>query len=250
MGGVGKSALTRELCRRVRAKYEAGIFWIDASSVQSLEASYRDIAEGDLDIADCRDASKVPVDTVRHRVWSWLRRHRGWLVVLDNVDDVAMYRDSGFAIPTDVSVAGHVLVTSRVSDVAALREASVVGHDVDVQSLPALDVEDSLAMLVTCCKGEVLSTDEAMSALKHCGDEEMAAAVWLVGRDGVDGLPLAIEQIAAYCKRYCMSFVTYRNQFVARGLELFGSGATGAYDPKGSCSAGWRIGRWRSATMD
>jgi len=51
---------------------------------------------------------------------------------------------------------------------------------------------------------------------------------WLVGADGLAGLPLALVQAARFVKRRRLTFAAYRASFEARRLELMQREAAGA----------------------
>lgn len=115
LGGVGKSAVAREVCRRARLMYPGGVYWWDADSVVSLDRSLRGMGiRPPLNIAALRDPAVKP-DDVRDAVLGWLASSTGWLVVMDNADNPGFL---GPYVPSAaVACGGHLLVTSRCSAV-------------------------------------------------------------------------------------------------------------------------------------
>lgn len=103
MGGVGKTEVAIEYAFSRREKYDA-IFWVDAETVQKLNASYARIAR-ELDL---QGSSKLHDDTTNRKlVQTWLtkplitpngqrldaRKLASWLLIFDHVDDPKILND-------------------------------------------------------------------------------------------------------------------------------------------------------------
>ena len=86
-----------------------GVFWLDASSENSLARGFVAIAEK----CDLRDKSLEGT-----RLWLQQTPH-SWLLVLDNADDPKL----DYALYLPAASKGHVLITSRVPECADLQTA-------------------------------------------------------------------------------------------------------------------------------
>jgi hypothetical protein len=103
LGGIGKTQTAVEYAYRNQDNYQA-IFWVKAETEVSINADFVTIANVlDLPEKQDQDQSKI-VEAVKR----WLQQHTGWLLILDNADDIAMVQ--GF-IP--LGSKGHILLTTR-----------------------------------------------------------------------------------------------------------------------------------------
>ncbi len=103
LGGVGKTQLAVEYAYRHAADYEC-VWWVRAEEPSTRQSDLAALA-GPLDLPerDAQDQSAVVA-----AVQSWLGRHPGWLLVLDNVPHPD---DLDGLLPA--AAMGHVIVTSR-----------------------------------------------------------------------------------------------------------------------------------------
>jgi tetratricopeptide repeat protein/NB-ARC domain-containing protein len=178
MGGVGKSTVALHVAE---AALRAGrpAWWVPASDASALTSSLMGLAlalgsppgEVDAALAGRLDASDV--------LWRQLEQRSGWLLVLDNADDVAALalaertaRDgNGWLRP---SVAGSVLVTSRDSDTRHW------GRHVELHRVAWLAADDGAQILLDLApRGG--SRPEARRLSERLG-----------------GLPLALHQAGAH----------------------------------------------------
>ena len=166
LGGIGKTQTAVEYAYRYRDKYKA-VLWLNAESTLGLKTGSAELAgllhlphpENDLDAAVL--AFK-----------QWLKTEAGWLLILDNADDPALLKPF---LPD--AEHGHILITSRAQDFQDLGIIDPVG-------LEELSVDDATAFL-----------------LHRCGRQDAEAAERAAATDlarELDGLPLALEQAAAY----------------------------------------------------
>ena len=100
LGGVGKTQLALEYAYRHRGDYQA-MLWTLADTRESLTSSY-------LTIARRLNLEGQGSDRVIIAVKQWLQHRSGWLLILDNADDLSLARE--FPAPP---FGGHVLLTTR-----------------------------------------------------------------------------------------------------------------------------------------
>ncbi|MFD3503525.1 tetratricopeptide repeat protein [Streptomyces sp. NPDC058676] len=165
LAGVGKSTLARHYARHHRDRY-ALIWWITADSPDHLTSGLADLA---FRLNPAFGTAVTSEDAAKWAV-NWLTGHGGWLLVLDNVEDLAHVRPV-----LRQSMSGHVLVTTR-------RDLGVDPPGARLR-LDVLDEADALAVLTG-----ITGYGESAS--------ERAAASALAAELG--HLPLALQQIGAY----------------------------------------------------
>ena len=137
MGGLGKTQLALQFCRR--AEEHSGfkaVTWIDASSPASVLQSYRAIAKHVPHPAD----PDIDEDGVMSLVKGSLQNfQRSWLLVLDNYDNPQAF--SARSIKEYIPLTGkngHVLITSRHRDSARLGQEIVVSSMTEDESVNLL----------------------------------------------------------------------------------------------------------------
>ncbi|KAL8796491.1 MAG: hypothetical protein Q9195_001165 [Heterodermia aff. obscurata] len=159
LGGIGKSQLAREYATRHQYDYSA-IFWINAQTESSLNASMVDIARRvglTVELDESQPAGQIrgmPKSTTA--VLDWLQKdgNSGWLLVFDNVDsqmndlnDDMLQESLGYgyesfdASPYLPSTSqGTLLITSRLSYLA--RQFGGIPINIDRMS-----IEEGLELL-------------------------------------------------------------------------------------------------------
>ncbi|KAF2196192.1 putative kinesin [Delitschia confertaspora ATCC 74209] len=179
LGGVGKSQLAIEHCYRTADRsLETWVFWVHASNIARIEQGYQDIAE--------------------QLVYNWLRNEKNgkWLLVLDNVDDIAalslsasnnqkvQVNDRNGTRPRYLSSYlpqsknGSVLVTSRTRSVAL----QLVENN-NIIAIEPMGNTDAQSLLQKKLGGNIDNDKIA----------ELAAAL--------EFMPLALVQAAAYIRQ-------------------------------------------------
>ena len=188
LGGAGKTSVALEYAHRHLA--EVGVCWqFPAEDPTVLAAGFAELA-AQLGARELVDI-RDPVTSV-HSVLA--RAEAGWLVVFDNVTDWASVQP--FMPPAG---RGRVLITTQ-------NQHWPFGMALEV---PVLDVEVAAGFLVS-----------------RTGDPDQAAARELAGALG--GLPLALEQAAAFMQASGTSMGRYLPMFRARQADLLAHGeATG-----------------------
>jgi class 3 adenylate cyclase/tetratricopeptide (TPR) repeat protein len=191
LGGIGKTQTAIEYAVRNRAKYSAGVFWVNAETASGVASGFVEIAKA-LHLASAESSDHENVVT---GVRDWLCENDCWLLILDNVDD---RREVACFVPE--RAAGDVLVTSRGSVFAefGIPRALEVGD---------LDIAEAVRFLLT----RTGRTDDGDS-------RERRAAFELVNELG--NLALALEQAAAYIAETNATFSDYLNAFRKRRVGL------------------------------
>ncbi|MEV6332087.1 tetratricopeptide repeat protein [Streptomyces sp. NPDC051909] len=164
LGGVGKSTLVAHWAATRAARHRlTPVRWISADSEASVEQGLAALATA-LQPA----TSKVlTVEALAENALQWLAAHRGWLIVLDNVNHIAPL----LARLPD----GRFLITSRLA---------TVWHDATaVIRLDVLQPAESLALLTHIVRAGGGARDMD-GAAELCAD--------------LGHLPLAVEQAAAF----------------------------------------------------
>ena len=167
MGGVGKTQIAIEYVLTHTDMYMA-VFWISAVSQADLFSGFQNIARE----IGCPN---IDLEQVTNQVLRWFKQQTGWLLVLDNLDDITIVDPY---LP-DISCSGHVLITMR---------------DPNATGIPAQGL-----------KVEVFAEEEATELLLHRADladnpseRVQTEAARIVTELGF--LALAVEQAAAYIR--------------------------------------------------
>jgi tetratricopeptide (TPR) repeat protein len=160
LGGVGKTQLAVEYAYRYGPDYDI-VWWVRAGEPVTLASDYASLAVK-LDLPEKLAANHgVVIDAVKE----WLRKNGDWLLIFDNASDPDAVRN---LIPRGSS--GHVLITSRYATWAGIAKPISI---------------------------DVISSEEATNyLLRRTGQDDQAAARSIT--EVLGGLPLAIEQAAAY----------------------------------------------------
>lgn len=113
LGGIGKTQMALEYAYRYQRSYH-DILWAIADSPETLATSYTQLAASlQLREKEEKDQTKV-IEAVK----LWLHEHRGWLLVLDNIEDLSLV---GQFVPVDRQ--GAVLLTTRKNVTMPVAEA-------------------------------------------------------------------------------------------------------------------------------
>jgi tetratricopeptide (TPR) repeat protein len=177
MGGQGKTQLAQEYCRFARRnkKFKA-IFWVDASSSDSIFRSYTDIAYKLAPDNETAPHSERSSSYFATKAISKLRVP--WLLVLDNFDNPKAFRNLEDFLPHNPDGFGAFLFTSRHHDVSSLGTTIVLGG-------------------MTESEGVELFFHRLGQSSSLISQHQAAAVVARLG-----GLPLAIDQAASFMRRH------------------------------------------------
>lgn len=201
LGGIGKTQTAAEYAYRYGDEY-TDVFWIRGASRETLVADFVTLAQLlELPEKDGQDQERIVA-----AVKLWLAAHEGWLLIMDNADDL---RQAQEFLPTGHK--GYILFTTRAQAVGA------IAASVEVEKL---NVQEGTLLLLRWTKllGLNLPLDYAQTA-------DLAAAERIVKE--MDGLPLALVQAAAYVEEtgcsledYLGLYTTHRKDLLARRSNL------------------------------
>jgi hypothetical protein len=188
LGGIGKTQIAIEYAWRYRNEYSAA-FWTTADSVAAVRSGFAKIAQ----VLDLPEKNERNLNVVVQSVMHWLETYSDWLLVLDNVDD---FKQIAPLLPPPG--AGHVLMTTR------LHAAGAVARRIE---LDELDPDKGAEFLLRRAGRINRPTDDDRTAALEIAQE-------------VGGLPLALDQAAAYIEEVEISPAEYLVLYRAEGERL------------------------------
>jgi transcriptional regulator with XRE-family HTH domain len=193
LGGIGKTHIGVEYAYRFHQHYEA-VLWLQADSWEVLTSECVQLAT-ELGLPEQKETDQVVKEVQR-----WLRKHRYWLLILDNVENPQ-------EILSKFVPAGHrgcLLVTTRVHNVEPLAQTHV---------LSIMPEEEGVLFLLRRTK-KIASTDGLGQVNSPLYAE--AQRIWQL----MDGLPLALDQAGAYILETGCSFPAYQELYTRQSTKL------------------------------
>lgn len=182
--GSGKTSVAVEYAYRYASEYGI-IWWIRAEQPTNLVVDYAGLGWR----VGLPERSWASQDAVVAAVRRWLGGRSDWLLVFDNATDPSLV---GGYLP--LAANGHVLITSRTSDWET--------------------IANPLRL-----KG--LSRGDAIDYIGNCTGQEDASAADALATD-LGGMPLALEQAAAYIKATGTSVANYASDLGKADRKLHG----------------------------
>ncbi len=180
LGGIGKTRLAVEYAWDHLADYD-WVFFQRADTMETLRAGLARLA--DHEWLDLPESGETQEERRVRAVLRWFEGHGRWLLILDNADS----EQSAGYIAGEILPhlhRGHVLLTTRFRR---------WGGEVRALALAPLSESAAVRFLVAATEGQRQSLPN---------DPESAAAL----ARALDGLPLALEQIAAWVRAKHCSF--------------------------------------------
>ncbi|HZR39444.1 MAG TPA: TIR domain-containing protein, partial [Ktedonobacteraceae bacterium] len=117
LGGIGKTQLALEYAYRYHQDYQI-VLWARAENNEALISSYVTIAS----LLRLPEREAQEQDIMVQAVKIWLQTHRGWLLILDNADELALLPNFLPSTP-----GGHLLLTTREQAVGRLAHRLEIG---------------------------------------------------------------------------------------------------------------------------
>ncbi|MBL8191621.1 MAG: tetratricopeptide repeat protein, partial [Acidobacteria bacterium] len=194
LGGIGKTQAAAEFAYRYQNSYPT-VLWAKAHTRESLVTDFVAIAALlDLPEQNAPDQSETVAAVKR-----WLASNSGWLLILDNADELEM---TGEFLPPQHN--GHVLLTTRASYAGDFAVRNVVNK-----------MEPAEGAFFLLRKTGKLKADEPLeSTLPNLRAQAEALSKEL------DGLPLALDQAAAFIGEMQSSIETYLNLYQTERATL------------------------------
>jgi len=202
LGGIGKTQTAAEYAFRYVDDY-AHVFWMQAASRETLIADFVTLAE----LLDLPEKGEQDQTRIVAAVKRWLAAQEGWLLILDNADDMRLAQEF---LPT--SHKGYILFTTRA------RAAGAIAASIEVEQM---NLQEGTLLLLR--RAKLLDMD---APLDHAQIADRAVAELIVKE--MDGLPLALVQVGAYVEEtgcsladYLRLYATHRKELLARRSRLF-----------------------------
>lgn len=221
LGGVGKTQIALEYAYRHALEYRA-VFWMGAETSEHILSGFLDIAEV-LQLSERHDQFQRHVVMAVQR---WLNAHSQWLLIWDNLEDLALLDRF---LPSTRS--GAILVTTRCSALGA----RIRGIDV----LPMEQGEGKLFLLRRAKVLEPEATQERTQVLVRNRPGEDTAAERLV--EVMDGLPLALDQAGAYIEETKCTLGDYLQHYEQQHARFLDRRGTPSGDHPQSVAATFRL---------
>jgi tetratricopeptide (TPR) repeat protein len=180
LGGIGKTQIAIEYAYRQLSAYDA-VLWVVADPPEALLNSFGALAG--LLCLDVRDASDQ--ERIIAAVRSWLDTHTGWLLILDNANEIAQVSR---CLPQ--AGRGHILLTTQATALGSVADGIAV-RQMDEQEGALLLLRRAHLLPVGATNGEAIG-----EVLDQVAGPERVAAEELARELG--GLPLALDQAGAY----------------------------------------------------
>jgi tetratricopeptide (TPR) repeat protein len=196
LGGMGKTQVALAYSYLYARSYQV-ILWLDASSRDHLSMDVRAQADRlSLPVEDSVDESHL-FDAFKR----WLQEQENWLLVLDQVDDMALVN---LVVPLQGS--GHVLLTTRTQ---------ATGTYVSPIFIEQMTRDASITLLLH--RAGLLPKEASLEEAPPAAVQDATALV-----QEMDGLPLALDQAGAYLQETGCSFATYLTFYRQQRTTLLG----------------------------
>jgi tetratricopeptide (TPR) repeat protein/DNA-binding XRE family transcriptional regulator len=198
LGGVGKTQLAIEYAYRHQDEYQY-VLWAEAENAEVLVASFTEIAHLlNLPEKDVQEQA-ITVQALKR----WLKQHRNWLLILDNVNRPDLLSDF---LPS--TVGGHLLITTRHADLSTSLPS--LAHSLVVD--PFSDEQGALFLLH---RSGLLALDATIDRVE-ADMQQLALSI----THEMGGLPLALDQAGAYLNATKSSLAIYQQLYQQRRTQL------------------------------
>ena len=193
MGGLGKTQLVLEYCRRAFDSHRFnGIFWTDASRPVALANSFANLSEVLPSARNVFSDVETKIKSVKAILSRW---SEPWLLIFDNFDRPALFRETPIQDYFPAGLNGAIVIISRHADVARLGPTIIL---------------------------DIMSEEECKSLLRRSG-VELNSANDTQGRvimQKLGYLPLAIDQAGAYIGGRKLDLGHFMDHYNRRRIEV------------------------------
>jgi len=194
LGGIGKTQVAVEYAYRYRDNYDA-VLWIKADSYDTFISDLKAIA----DLLGLPEKYEQDQKLVISAVKRWLHAHTGWLMVIDNLENLEMISDF---IPQ--AEKGHSLLTTRVQALGAL-----------AQQIEIDKMEPEEGALFLLRRAKIIVPDALLDAVSHIHLDKAQEISQALG-----GLPLALDQAGAYIEETKCGLSGFLKLYTERRIDL------------------------------
>ena len=201
LGGIGKTQAAVEYTYRYASEYPEAILWVRASSREVLVSDLVGVAE----LLALPEKSEQDLDLIIAAVQRWMKEHSRWLLVLDNVENLAFVEEF---LPT--THRGHILLTTRAQAVRA------TANPIRVEKWTP-----DVAALFLLRRIKIIALHDE---LDHAAPSDRNTAREIAQE--MDGLPLALEQAGAYIEMTSRDLSTYLALYRRRRSTLLKRGSS------------------------
>jgi len=174
LGGIGKTQTALAFAHWKKEYYQS-IFWISGADEAALLSGFQQIA---IMTGCVGDLKSTPSGEVARKVIRWIESQEMWLLIIDNLDDIAV---ANGRLPAQKQ-GGHTLITTRNPNTEG-----IPAQGLEISVLPPNEATDLFCRLSNI-NGR---TEDEVKMYREEG-ERIA--------EELGHLPLAIEQAAAYLR--------------------------------------------------
>ncbi|GAC1348489.1 MAG: FxSxx-COOH system tetratricopeptide repeat protein [Ktedonobacteraceae bacterium] len=194
LGGIGKTQIALEYAYRYRSDYQA-VFWVRADSREALASDLAAIADL-LRLPEAYEQDRRRAVEVARR---WLNEQSGWLLILDNADDVEMVSEF---LPTEGK--GHVVLTTRA------QATGLIAQSIELEQMGP---EEGALFLLR--RAKIIAREAPLDNTSYADWTKAKTIVQMMG-----GLPLALDQAGAYIEETACGLSDYLDLYKKRRAAL------------------------------
>ncbi len=187
LGGIGKTQTALEYAYRYRHEYHT-IIWVRAESSETLISDVVAFA-GLLNLPEYQQQDQ---QSTADAVKSWLSAMTRWLLIFDNVDDLATLHDFLPSAPR-----GHLLLTTRMQ---------MTGTDAETLALETMSPIKGAYFLLR--RSKIIGFNAAFDEIGK-DDHHLAVSI----SETLGGLPLALDQAGAYIEETACGLAGYLERY-------------------------------------
>lgn len=195
LGGIGKTQTALEYAYRYYQHYTA-VFWIGAEVYETIASGFACIA----DLLNLPEQNEKDQNRMLAAVTSWLTNHRGWLLIMDNVEDLGLVKRF---LPA--ARHGSLLLTTRMQTLGTL------AHTIEMKPMTP---EESITFLLRRARLVDSSFDPCKQADLPFYETAREIANILAG------LPLALDQASAYIDESRCGLSSFLDLFQIHSMHL------------------------------